>query len=65
MTPIEDRADWAVHREARDASQKRGLCWWCAEKVGFAAVEKAHGTPSLLPPELCPPCAAIEAGRST
>jgi hypothetical protein len=52
-TPIEDRADWSRHRTAVIAARSAGLCWWCAQLVGFAKTAVPTTTP-----ELCPRCRA-------
>jgi len=48
ITPIEDRSDWQIHWSAIDAAKARGACWDCQQQAGFAAVEAAHGRPTLL-----------------
>ncbi len=47
--------DWRIYREAVTEAGKRGLCFNCRHAAGFAAVEKAHGTPVL--PQFCAKCA--------
>jgi hypothetical protein len=51
-TSIEDRAQWATHRQAVVSARERGLCWWCAQKVGLAATDVPP-----TKPELCAACA--------
>jgi hypothetical protein len=55
-TPIESRADWQIHYAAKDKALADGACFQCATEIGFAAVEKAHGTVGLFKVQVCPKC---------
>jgi len=55
-TPIEDKCDWRIHFAAKDAAIKAGACFQCATEIGFAAVEKAHGTQGLFKASVCAKC---------
>lgn len=54
MTPVEERADWQIHRDAMAKAKADGLCWKCQHEAGFAATDAAHGKPRL--PLLCGRC---------
>jgi hypothetical protein len=58
--PIENRAAWKIHSDARDAAKKRGACYGCAQNAGFRAVEAAGLSQPTLDLHVCtrPECRA-------
>jgi hypothetical protein len=42
-TPIEDRADWQIHAEARAKADAAGLCFRCATEHAFREVARVRG----------------------
>lgn len=53
-TPIEDRADWKIHRAAALTVRSQGGHFFCAEAIGFIA---ANRDGEELSEDLGKPCA--------